>query len=299
MNQIDPYLQAARLRTLPLSLSSTIVGNAMAYYFGVFHLSIFLMTLGVVILLQILSNYANDLGDSEKGTDNVDRIGPKRTIQAGLFSHDEMKRNINIIIGLTLASGIGLIIMSNLLWWERILLFILGLSSIFAAVAYTRGHFSYGYKGLGDLSVFIFFGLLGVLGSMYLNLHFVNNAAILPAIGVGLLSVAVLHLNNMRDRIEDQKSKKMTLAVKIGRENGRIYFLLLILFAIIFWASYVFTQNSINWFSYLYWIGFLPLLLILKRFFSIREDSGFDALLKPTALTTFLLSVLFFISQIL
>ena len=249
MNQIDPYLQAARLRTLPLSLSSTIVGNAMAYYLGVFHLSIFLMTIGVVMLLQILSNYANDLGDSEKGTDNVDRIGPKRTVQAGLFSLDEMKRNINIIIVLTLVSGIGLIMISNVLWWERILLFILGLSSIFAAVAYTRGHISYGYRGLGDLGVFVFFGLLGVLGSMYLNLHFINNAAILPALGVGLLSVAVLHLNNMRDRIEDQKSNKKTLAVRIGRENGRIYFLLLILFAIIFWASYVFTQNSVNWFS--------------------------------------------------
>jgi len=299
MNQIAPYLKAARIRTLPLSLSSTIVGNAMSYYLGVFHLTIFFMTVGVVILLQILSNYANDLGDSEKGTDNADRIGPKRTVQAGLFSHEEMKRNINIIIGLTLVSGIGLIIISNLLWWERMLLFILGLSSIFAAVAYTRGHFSYGYKGLGDFSVFVFFGLLGVLGSMYLHLHFVNNAAFLPAIGVGLLSVSVLHLNNMRDRIEDEKSKKMTIAVRIGRENGRIYFLLLILFAIVFWASYVFTQNSVNWFSYLYWIGFLPLLVILKRFFSVKEDRDFDALLKPTALATFLLSILFFISQVL
>lgn len=299
MNTWSNLISAARLRTIPLSLSGTIAGNAIAWYLGVFHWGIFLTNILVVVILQILSNYANDLGDSEHGADNESRIGPARAIQSGIISRKEMMKYIKILVIVSLISGIGLICIGRLLWIERSILFMFGLCAIAAAHGYTRGKFAYGYRGLGDLFVFIFFGLVGVIGSLYLSIHGILNSAWLPAIGVGCLSVAVLHLNNMRDRLSDTAAGKRTMVVRIGRENSRIYFLLLILIGIGSWACFVFTQNDTNLFSYLYWLGFIPLLVILQKFFKIKEDGDFDRLLGPVAMTTFLISILFFISQIL
>lgn len=299
MQLFRAIIQAARLRTLPLAFSSIITGNAIAYYFGAFNLSIFILSLLTTLLLQVLSNFSNDLGDSEKGTDNAMRIGPKRTIQAGLILTEQMKFILKITIVLALLLGIILLLIANILLWEKLILLLLGLLAIWAANNYTRGKTAYGYRAMGDVFVFIFFGIVGVVGSLYLSIHSINNAAFLPAIGVGLLSVAVLHLNNMRDLINDKASGKITLAIKLGYENSKIYFLLLIITAIGCWFSYVFTQNNTNYFSYLYWIGFLPLVFILIRFFKVKENIDYDALLKPTALCTFFIAVLFFISQII
>lgn len=299
MNLAQSLWHAARPRTLPLSLSGVIVGHAIAYYLGVFDDIIFGLNLTVVMLLQILSNFANDLGDSEHGVDNADRIGPKRAIQSGLISKDQMKGYIKSIVIITLLLGTLLVVISNLLWYEKMILLLIGLVAIGSAMAYTRGKISYGYRGYGDIFVFVFFGLVSVLGSLFLCIHKINNAALLPAIGIGLLSVSVLHLNNMRDRSHDALNAKRTLAVKIGRENGRIYFLLIVLLGVIFWACFPFTQNQESIFRFLYWIGLLPILFILNKFFKIKEDKQFDTLLKPMAVLTFITSVLFFISQIL
>jgi 1,4-dihydroxy-2-naphthoate polyprenyltransferase len=298
MSNLKHLISAARLRTLPLALSCIITGNAIAYYFNSFTWSIFLLSILTTVLLQVLSNFSNDLGDSEKGTDNASRIGPERAIQSGAVSVGEMKSWIKITAILALISGISLILISHILWWEKIIIFTLGLASLWAAKNYTQGDVAYGYKAYGDAFVFVFFGLVGVLGSLFLSIHKLNNAALLPAIGVGALCVSVLHLNNMRDYINDQNSNKITLAIKLGFENGRIYFILLFLLAIVTWGSYVFTQNAINYFSFIYWIGVIPLVFILVKFLKIKENKDFDSLLKPTALTCFLLSILFFISQI-
>jgi 1,4-dihydroxy-2-naphthoate polyprenyltransferase len=209
-----------------------------------------------------------------------------------------MKKWIKITALLALVSGISLILISNLLWWEKLLIFILGLAALWAANNYTRGDVAYGYKAYGDVFVFIFFGLVGVMGSLFLSIHKLNNAAILPAIGVGALSVAVLHLNNMRDFVNDKASNKITIAIKLGFENSKIYFLVLIISAIVSWGSYVLTQNAVNYFSYIYWLGFIPLIFVLLKFFKIKELKDYDILLKPTALTCFAISILFFISQI-
>jgi 1,4-dihydroxy-2-naphthoate polyprenyltransferase len=298
MSNLKVLLSAARLRTLPLALSCIITGNAIAYYFEAFSTTIFLLSLLTTILLQVLSNFSNDLGDSEKGTDNSERIGPERAIQSGEISINRMKFWIKITAVLALISGVLLIFIANILWWERLIIFGLGLASLWAANNYTRGDVAYGYKAYGDAFVFVFFGLVGVLGALFLSIHKLNNAAILPSIGVGALCVSVLHLNNMRDFINDRNSNKITVAIKLGFENSKIYFILLFLLSILTWASFVFTQNAINYFSFIYWLGFIPLLFILIRFLKIKEYKDYDALLKPTALSCFFISILFFISQI-
>lgn len=298
MGQLKSIIYASRLRTLPLALSCIITGHAMAYYLGAFHWVVFILSILTTLLLQILSNFSNDLGDSEKGTDNEDRIGPKRAIQSGLLSPAEMKKLLKIMIGLALVSGILLLVFANILWWEKLILLAIGLTAIWAAMNYTQGNVAYGYKAFGDVFVFLFFGIIGVIGSLFLNIHQINNAAFLPAIGVGCLAASVLHLNNMRDLINDAQSGKITVAIQLGYENSRIYFILLILSAIASWSSYVFTQNITNYFSFMYWVGFIPLILIVVKFLRIKELKDFDTLLKPTALTTFFLSILFFISQI-
>lgn len=299
MSQFKSILHASRLRTLPLALSCIITGNAMAYYLGAFHWSIFFLSIVTTLLLQIVSNFSNDIGDSEKGTDNEDRIGPQRAIQSGVMTPDELKKILKITMLLALLSGIALILVANILWWEKLLLFLVGLIALWAADNYTKGDIAYGYRAYGDVFVFLFFGIIGVIGSMFLNVHQINNAALLPAIGVGCLTTSVLHLNNLRDMMNDAKSGKITVAIQFGYENSRIYFIVLILSGLLSWGSYVFTQNLTNWFSYTYWLGFISFILILIKFLKIKELKDFDSLLKPTALATFFLSILFFISQVL
>lgn len=299
MSQFKSILYASRLRTLPLALSCIITGNAMAYYLGAFHWSIFFLSIVTTLLLQVVSNFSNDIGDSDKGTDNNERIGPARAIQSGMMTTSELKKILKATIILALLSGITLILISNILCWEKLILFLIGLFAIWAADNYTKGDIAYGYRAYGDIFVFVFFGIIGVLGSMFLNVHQINNAALLPAIGVGCLTTSVLHLNNLRDMMNDAKSGKITMAIQFGYENSRIYFIVLLLVGILSWGSYVYTQNMTNWFSYAYWVGFMPLILIMVKFFRIKELKDFDSLLKPTALATFFLSVLFFISQVL
>jgi 1,4-dihydroxy-2-naphthoate octaprenyltransferase len=299
MSQFRSILYASRLRTLPLALSCIITGNAMAYYLGAFRWSIFILSIITTLLLQIVSNFSNDIGDSEKGTDNEERIGPERAIQSGMITPSELKKILKASMILALLSGLALILISNILWWEKLILFLIGIISLWAADNYTKGNVAYGYRAYGDIFVFLFFGIVGVVGSMFLTVHQINNAALLPAIGVGCLTTSVLHLNNLRDMMNDAKSGKITVAIQFGYENSRIYFILLLLFGIVSWGSYVFTQNLTNWFSYVYWIGFIPFLIIMIKFLKIKELKDFDQLLKPTALATFLLSVLFFISQVL
>ena len=217
MTKVKAWLNAARLRTLPLSISGIFVGTALAAYYGATNVTIFILALCTTIGLQVTSNFANDYGDGVKGTDGDDRIGPKRALQSGLLTAAELKRGIYISIVINAVLIISLIFISfgikDVLY--PVLFLVLGALAIWAAIKYTVGKSAYGYQGLGDVFVFIFFGLVSVLGSMFLYLKFIDLFAVLPAIAIGLLSVGVLNLNNMRDIKSDTAVGKNTLVKHI------------------------------------------------------------------------------------
>lgn len=287
------WIQAARLRTLPLSVSGIIVGSFYAMYQGFFDGAIFSLAILTTLGLQILSNFANDYGDGVKGTDNQDRIGPERAIQSGAISVQQMKNGIIITSILTFLVAVLLIYISfgrdN--FFYTLLFLVLGVASIVAALKYTIGNSAYGYRGLGDVFVFLFFGLLSVLGSYFLYSKVFDWYLVLPACTVGLLSTAVLNLNNMRDKISDKASGKNTLVVKIGGKNARLYHYVIVILALV--ALVVFALGKdFNSLQYLFLVGYVPLILHLKRIATYQNPKQYDPELKIVALSTFLISVL-------
>lgn len=297
MSKTKAWLNAARLRTLPLSLSGIIVGTALAGFYGYIDYTIFVLALMTTIGFQITSNFANDYGDGVKGTDNDDRIGPKRALQSGILTKEELKLGILISIGINVLLVLMLVFLAfGLQNYMYILLFLtLGAASIWAAIKYTVGTSAYGYKGLGDLFVFLFFGLLGVLGCMFLYTKFITKDSFLPAITIGLLSVGVLNLNNLRDSSSDKKVGKNTLVVKIGYQNGKIYHYVLLLLAFISMGGFI-LANYINWISAIPLLGFLPIFIHLRKVYVTQDQISLDPELKKLALSTFLLAILFYFS---
>lgn len=297
MSKIAAWVNAARLRTLPLSISGIVVGTALANHYGTSDIVILILALCTTIAFQITSNFANDYGDGVKGTDNEDRVGPKRALQSGLLSRKELKRGIIISIAISLILVLALLYFSfgvqNI---EYFLLFVfLGCLSIWAAVKYTVGKSAYGYKGLGDIFVFIFFGLLAVLGTLFLYTKFLITLAWLPAITIGALSTGVLNLNNLRDYQSDKKANKNTLIVKIGLKNGKKYhYSLLIIGFLCMLAFIILTYNA--WFYFIPLIAFVPIFTHLKKVYYTENTTLLDPELKKLALSTFLLAVLFYIS---
>lgn len=294
MSKIATWISAARIRTLPLSISGIIVGSSIAAEQGYFNPAIFTLALGTTLGLQILSNFANDYGDGVKGTDNEDRIGPLRALQSGLINQKEMLGAIIITAIATLIMAILLIYASfgSDKWLSALVFFILGVGAIVAAIKYTIGNSAYGYRGRGDVFVFIFFGLVAVYGSYYLYAHDHNITSFFPAIAIGFLSVTVLNLNNLRDRISDAKAGKNTLVVKLGEDKAKDYHYLLVLGALFFLVIYsVIVSGELN--DYLYLIGFLPLIFHLKRVVKNSNPKELDPELKIVALSTFAISILF------
>ncbi len=294
------YIKAARLRTLPLSVSGIIIGSAIAWYDGYKNYLIFILAIFTTIGFQIISNFANDYGDGIKGTDNENRIGPKRAIQSGIITPKQMKKAI--IISLIISFSIALLLIYVAFGKDNfklsILFILLGILSIGAAIKYTVGKNAYGYSGFGDVFVFLFFGLLSTLGSYFLYTKNLNLKVLYPAISVGLLSVAVLNLNNMRDIENDKKANKNTLVVKIGSQNAKAYhaLLLIISFFSILIFTYFFTNKNL---SYLFIIAYIPLFLHLKKVYQTKNPKDFDPELKKVALSTFLFSVLFAVGLLL
>src|SRR5690606_32228833 len=231
MTKLKTLIEAARLRTLPLSVSGIIVGSAIAFAEGLFNPYIFVLALVTTVGFQVLSNFANDYGDGVKGTDNEDRVGPVRALQSGIISAREMLYAMIVTTILTMIVAIALIYTSfggeQLLF--SLLFFVLGLFAVAAAIKYTVGSSAYGYHGYGDLFVFIFFGLVSVIGSYFLYAKKMECDVILPAVSVGLLSVGVLNLNNMRDVQSDAKSNKNTMVVNLGIAKAKKYHTLIIL----------------------------------------------------------------------
>lgn len=255
-NSLRIWFDAARPKTLPLALVSIFTGSALAFSSGHFSLPIALLALLTATLLQILSNLANDYGDAVKGTDNEKRLGPMRAIQSGEVSLADMKRAIVINIALTIVAGLVLVFYA-LDSLESILAFIgLGVLAMMAAIAYTVGNKPYGYVGLGDLSVFLFFGLLGVSGTYFLHTGHIEWSLFLPSLGCGLMAVAVLNVNNMRDIENDAECGKRTVPVRLGQQRAKTYHFLLLTGAVLAFASYLLMQGKPLWIS-------LPFLLSL------------------------------------
>ncbi len=312
------YIKAARLRTLPLSVSGIIVGAFLGLnesflkvsstlldttiYVGrknILESSIFWLAILTTIGFQVLSNFANDYGDGVKGTDN-EREGEARMVASGAITPKQMK-NAMIVTGvITTIIALLLIYVSfgkdNFLY--SIIFFGLGIASIVAAIKYTVGKSAYGYSGFGDVFVFVFFGLLAVVGTYFLYTKQLNFIIFLPAITVGLLSTAVLNLNNMRDRENDAVSGKNTLVVKMGAESAKMYHYFLIVASFIVALLYtVITFKSP--YQFLFIIAYIPLLKHLVFVYKNKEETLLDGELKKVALSTFLFSILFGLGQIL
>lgn len=288
------YLKAARLRTLPLSVSGIIVGSFLAASHGFFNWLICGLALLTTIGFQIISNFANDYGDGVKGTDNMDRIGPKRAIQSGEISPKQLLKTIKITSAITFMIAIFLIYIAfgkddfvNLL-----VFFVLGIASIAAAVKYTMGNKAYGYSGFGDFFVFLFFGLLSVCGSYYLFTKQLDFTIFLPAFSIGFLSIGVLNLNNMRDSVSDAKSGKNTIVVKIGVEFAKYYHYYLLVASFLFASLYTFIYYK-SWHQLLFLLAYIP---IGKHFLVVvrnKRAALLDPELKKLALSTFLFALLF------
>ena len=296
MANSSDWVGALRLRTLPLSISGILVGSFVAVFQGYWNPIIFSLALSTTLLFQILSNLANDLGDSLKGADNSERVGPMRAVQSGSISKNAMKNAVVLTSLLSFFSAGALIYFGtrNLSATSVYIYIGLAIASVFAAITYTIGKKAYGYNGLGDIFVFVFFGLVSVIGVYPLFSDTLMGLLVFPAITIGFLSTAVLNLNNMRDRENDEKVGKRTLVVKLGASNAKKYHFFLIISAFICWGIFLFLTR--NWLGF---ISFLPAVLFIKHLVFVAKNTvpkELDSQLKAVALGTFFISLLFVIS---
>lgn len=291
---------AARLRTLPLSLSGIIVGSSIAASQGLFDSLICALALFTTIGFQIISNFANDYGDGLKGTDNEDRVGPKRALQSGEISPKAMKNAIIVtgFISIVLALWLIFAAFGTDYVFYSLLFIVLGISCIVAAIKYTVGDRAYGYSGYGDLFVFLFFGLLSVCGTYFLYSKVLDITVFLPAFSIGLLSVGVLNLNNMRDRESDEKSGKRTIVVKIGNEFARYYHFYLLGASFLFALLYT-VINYRSSYQFVFILAYVPVFKHLITVYKNKDPKSLDPELKKLALSTFLFAILFGVGLIL
>ncbi len=298
------WLHAFRLRTLPLAVSSIIVGGALAHEHvinaadGPDPRIVTGLALLTAILLQVLSNLANDLGDHQHGTDNHDRVGPQRTVQSGAIAPGMMKRAMIICGLLAFVSGISLIIVSLGLRIQTLVFLLLGLAAIGAAVKYTFGKNPYGYAGLGDVSVFLFFGLVGICGTFYLHTHWFHPALLLPAAAFGLLSAGVLNVNNMRDIQNDAASGKRTLVVRMGSGNARIYHTAIVVIGLLCLVLFT-AMSEPSWQRWLFLLVVPGFVVHLRRVWTTREPRALDPQLKVLAMGTFITALTFSLGLVL
>ncbi|XMO86056.1 1,4-dihydroxy-2-naphthoate octaprenyltransferase [Algibacter sp. AS12] len=300
MGNFSTWISAMRLRTLPLSIAGIIIAGCLAHYNGVFKWNIFVLAILTTLSFQILSNLANDYGDGIKGTDNEDRIGPVRAIQSGNITPEELFNGIklNILISIILAFALIFSAFGVKHFLLTIFFFALAIVSVVAAIRYTVGNSAYGYKGLGDIFVFVFFGLISVIGAYVLFAKQVDHVTFLPAFTIGLLSTGVLNLNNMRDRLSDAKANKITLAVKLGEKKVKRYHNVLVLGAIILSGLFGILYYT-SPYNLIFMITYVPLLLHLRRVNANKEPKLLDPELKILALTTVLLAILLGIGHLL
>jgi 1,4-dihydroxy-2-naphthoate octaprenyltransferase len=299
---MNRWIEAARPRTLPLAISSILLGNFLAYAAGKFSFLTASLAILTTLLLQILSNFANDLGDSKNGVDNKSRKVALRAVQTGKISASEMRNAVIIAASLSFISGISLLYFAlQYAKPQTIATFVgLGLLAIVAAIAYTVGKKPYGYMGLGDISVFLFFGWVGTFGTYYLQTEVLNYYILIPASGCGFLSVAVLNLNNLRDLENDRKTGKKSIPVRIGKLYGFYYQKTIMLLGICTFIIYLMYQGKPIQLSQniIIMAGWYPLVQIIKQLNSKMTPAQIDPYLKKTALSTLFMIVIFGVSQI-
>lgn len=301
---MNRWVEAARPRTLPLAVASIMLGNMLAYSQGTFDWIIAILAILTTVALQVLSNFANDFGDSMNGVDNQDRKVALRAVQTGKINREEMKKVVVFTATLSFFMGMGLLAYSlqDASWdiWMKFLG--LGVACIAAAIAYTVGKRPYGYMGLGDLSVFLFFGLVGTMGSYFLQTKTLPWHIALPAAGCGLLSVAVLNLNNLRDLENDKRTGKYSIPVRIGKTLGFYYQKALLFIGILPFASYhliAYQVGASTTSNLLILLGYYPTIIMLRELNPNMTPAEIDPYLKKTALRTLLLILLFGISEII
>ncbi|WP_066217903.1 1,4-dihydroxy-2-naphthoate octaprenyltransferase [Formosa haliotis] len=300
MSNVSKWISAMRLRTLPLSISGIIVGGCLAAYNGFFIPLIFSLAILTTLSLQILSNLANDYGDGVKGTDNEDRIGPMRALQSGAITAKQMlfAIKINVVITLILACALIYVSFGSENFLLSLLFFVLGIGCVVAAIKYTVGNSAYGYRGLGDIFVFVFFGLVSVIGSYVLFVKRIDGITILPAIAIGLLSTGVLNLNNMRDIASDAKSNKNTLVVKLGSKRAKNYHYFLVGGAMVLTALFGVLYYKSPW-NFIFLVVFMPLIKHIITVYKNEIPKDLDPELKKLALSTFFLALLLGIGRLL
>lgn len=268
------------------------MGGFLAHEAGAFRWVIFLLCILTTIFLQILSNLANDYGDSIHGADHVNRKGPSRAVQSGVIKPQQMRRAIILFAFLSLATGIVLLWVSFGVQWDAILFFFaLGLLCIGAAVTYTIGRKPYGYLGLGDLSVLIFFGWVGVMGSFYLFAKTISWFELLPATSTGLLSIAVLNINNIRDIESDRVAGKFSLPVRLGRPKAIVYHWILLSMAVVFAFLYTILKFNSPW-QFIFLVA-MPLFIRNGLAVTRKPPELLDPYLKQMAISTLFFVVLF------
>ena len=305
---VKSYIKAARLRTLPLSISGIILGSYLGNEFvnsllehtirtSIWESSIFWLAIFTTVGFQVLSNYANDYGDGIKGSDK-NRTGEARMVSSGAITPKQMKTAMIITTIITLLIALLLIYVAfgSENFGYSILFFGLGIASIAAAIKYTVGNSAYGYSGFGDIFVFLFFGLLSVVGSYFLYTKMINFEIFLPAFSIGLLSTAVLNLNNLRDREQDKTNNKNTLVVKLGVVRAKKYHYFLIIGALITALIYTFLNFS-SIYEFVFLVAFIPLVKNMITVSRNNTPAELDGELKKVALSTFLFAILFGIGQ--
>ena len=295
MATFKTWIRAARPRTVLLSFSGVLLGGFLAIKIGPSTGSgtwlCLLFCALTAVLLQILSNLANDYGDFKKGVDGVHRVGPQRELQSGAITEKEMRKGIALIGAMCLFSGVLIFVFARLSWQELAVFAALGLGAVLAALFYTLGKNPYGYRGLGDLYCFLFFGWTAVAGTFYLATKILDFSVLLPASAMGFLSNAVLNINNMRDMENDRASGKSSLVVKIGLKKAFVYHCLLIGGAFICLTVYLVLHYA-AWYSYLFWL-FFP--IFLKDLIAIKKTTPelLDPFLGRQVKHSFLLVVVF------
>lgn len=292
---LKAWIRAARPHTLPLAVSGILTGNMMAVDITDFSIHIFVWSLLTAIILQVLSNFANDYGDSQQGTDNEKRIGPIRSIQSGDISVKQMKRAILILVVAALISGLILLYVSmhRIGLVPTLVILAVGLLAIWSAYYYTASSNPYGYKGFGDLFVFIFFGLVAVYGPYYLQTADFSISEVLIAAGMGFFSTAVLNLNNIRDIDNDRESGKKTIVVRIGRKNALMYQSLLLGSGILLFVFYFILKLEADPWKFIFLV---PAVFIIQnniKTYQVKQEKDFYPLLKHLSMSVFLLAMSF------
>lgn len=301
---MNDWIKAARLRTLPLSMSGIILGSFIAKWRiseqgGTWDWKIFALAILVTLLYQILSNFANDYGDGIKGTDKLRHDGAeKRAVASGRITANQMRNAVILFSVLSLIATFALLYLAffreNLM--QEFYVFVgLGIACIVAAIGYTVGKKPYGYLGLGDIFVFIFFGLVSVCGSYFLFTTTFDWDMLLPATAVGMLSAAVLNLNNMRDIVSDELSGKKTLALRLGFKNAMIYEVILLQLPLIIMLVFM-MKNGLHtqgkYYAFIFFILMLPLMGLRRKIMEVKEPKELDPFLKQVGILTLTMAVL-------